>query len=106
MSPNPFLGVLLHAIGGLAAGSFYAPLRKVHRWSWESYWLLMGVAAWKAGGLEAGEYMTWWKDAPGATTYGGYHLLAIGASLAILIRGSGALSVDHALAPRVTHTPL
>jgi L-rhamnose-H+ transport protein len=45
---NPFLGVILHAIGGLAAGSFYAPLKKVRRWSWESYWLVMGLAAWLA----------------------------------------------------------
>ena len=45
---NPFLGVLLHAIGGFAAGSFYAPLKKVRRWTWESYWLIMGLAAWLA----------------------------------------------------------
>ena len=25
MAPNPFLGVLFHAIGGFAAGSFYIP---------------------------------------------------------------------------------
>ncbi len=43
---NPLLGVLLHAIGGLAAGSFYIPLRKVKEWSWESYWLIQGLAAW------------------------------------------------------------
>jgi L-rhamnose-H+ transport protein len=43
---NPFLGVILHAIGGLAAGSFYIPLRKVRDWSWESYWLIQGLAAW------------------------------------------------------------
>jgi len=43
---NPFLGVFLHAIGGLAAGSFYIPFRKVKRWSWESYWLIQGVLAW------------------------------------------------------------
>ncbi len=46
MVPNPALGVLLHAIGGFAAGSFYAPLKKVRQWSWESYWLIMGLAAW------------------------------------------------------------
>lgn len=46
MTPNPALGVLLHAIGGFAAGSFYAPLKKIRRWSWESYWLVMGLAAW------------------------------------------------------------
>jgi L-rhamnose-H+ transport protein len=48
MTTNPALGVLLHAIGGFAAGSFYAPLRKVQRWSWESFWLVMGLAAWLA----------------------------------------------------------
>lgn len=48
MTSNPALGVLLHAIGGLAAGSFYAPLKKVRQWSWESYWLVMGLAAWLA----------------------------------------------------------
>jgi L-rhamnose-H+ transport protein len=48
MTTNPALGVLLHAIGGFAAGSFYAPLKKVQRWSWESFWLVMGLAAWLA----------------------------------------------------------
>ncbi len=48
MTPNPSLGVFLHAIGGFAAGSFYAPLKKVRRWSWESFWLVMGLAAWLA----------------------------------------------------------
>ena len=43
---NPLLGVLLHAIGGFAAGSFYAPLKKVTPWAWESLWLVMGLAAW------------------------------------------------------------
>ncbi len=46
MTPAPFLGVLLHAIGGLAAGSFYAPLKRVQGWAWESFWLVMGLAAW------------------------------------------------------------
>ncbi len=44
----PFLGVLLHAIGGFAAGSFYVPLKQVRRWAWESFWLVMGLAAWLA----------------------------------------------------------
>lgn len=48
MTPNPLLGVVLHAIGGFAAGSFYAPLKKVQQWSWESFWLVMGLAAWLA----------------------------------------------------------
>ncbi|MBN2477496.1 MAG: L-rhamnose/proton symporter RhaT [Pirellulales bacterium] len=44
--PNPLFGVVLHSIGGLAAGSFYIPFRKVRLWSWESYWLIQGIAAW------------------------------------------------------------
>jgi L-rhamnose-H+ transport protein len=48
MTPNPLHGVLLHAIGGFAAGSFYAPLKNVRRWAWESFWLVMGMAAWLA----------------------------------------------------------
>ena len=43
---NPFLGVILHAIGGFAAGSFYIPFKKVKNWAWESYWLVSGVFAW------------------------------------------------------------
>ena len=58
---------------------------------------VLAVAAWKAGGLEAGEYLKWWRDAPGATTYGSYHLLGVLCGLAILIRGSGALSLDRVL---------
>jgi L-rhamnose-H+ transport protein len=40
------LGVLLHAVGGLAAGSFYIPFKKVRNWAWESYWLVNGVFSW------------------------------------------------------------
>lgn len=43
---NPILGVIFHAIGGLAAGSFYAPCKRVKGWSWETYWLVLGVFAW------------------------------------------------------------
>ena len=46
MGPNPFLGVFLHAIGGLAAGSFYIPFKKVRKWAWESYWLVGGFFSW------------------------------------------------------------
>jgi L-rhamnose-H+ transport protein len=44
--PDPALGVLLHAIGGLASASFYLPFRGVKGWSWESYWLVGGVFSW------------------------------------------------------------
>ena len=43
---NPFIGVIYHWIGGLAAASFYLPYRCVKRWSWETYWLAGGVFSW------------------------------------------------------------
>ena len=46
MGSNPFLGVLLHALGGLAAGSFYIPFKGVKGWRWETYWLLGGLFSW------------------------------------------------------------
>lgn len=46
MTASPMLGVLLHAIGGLAAASFYLPFRKVRVWAWESYWLAGGFFSW------------------------------------------------------------
>ena len=46
MAPNPPLGVVFHWLGGLAAGSFYVPYRKVKHWSWETYWLAGGIFSW------------------------------------------------------------
>ena len=46
MSPNPMIGVVFHWLGGLAAGSFYAPYRYVKKWAWETYWLTGGLFAW------------------------------------------------------------
>jgi L-rhamnose-H+ transport protein len=46
MNANPFLGVLLHAIGGLASASFYIPYRGVKYWAWETYWLVGGFFSW------------------------------------------------------------
>lgn len=40
------LGVFLHAVGGFAAGSFYLPLKRIHKWSWESGWLVNGLFSW------------------------------------------------------------
>jgi L-rhamnose-H+ transport protein len=41
----PLVGILLHAIGGLAAGTNYVPFRKISGWSWQTYWLIMCVVA-------------------------------------------------------------
>jgi L-rhamnose-H+ transport protein len=58
MSPNPGLGVFLHWLGGLASASFYVPYRGVHRWSWESYWLVGGLFSWIIAPWFLGHLMT------------------------------------------------
>ncbi len=40
------IGLLLHAIGGFAAGSFYIPFKLIKKWKWETSWLILGFAAW------------------------------------------------------------
>ena len=69
MTANPFLGVLLHAIGGLAAGSFYLPFKKIRKWSWESYWLVAGlfswiIAPWVVGAIQVPRLLTVLAGAP------------------------------------------
>ena len=61
---NPFLGVVYHWSGGLAAASFYIPYRRVKRWAWETYWLAGGVFSW----IVAPWVMAWLlvPDVPGA----------------------------------------
>lgn len=43
---SPFTGVLLHAVGGLAAASFYLPYKRVRGWPWENAWLVGGAFSW------------------------------------------------------------
>lgn len=58
MNPSPFLGVLFHWIGGLAAGSFYVAYRGVRRWSWETSWLVGGFFSWIAAPWALGLALT------------------------------------------------
>lgn len=58
MEPNPVLGVLLHAVGGLAAASFYIPYTRVRNWQWESYWLVGGIFSWLIAPLVGAAILT------------------------------------------------
>jgi L-rhamnose-H+ transport protein len=58
MGANPFLGVFLHWLGGLASGSFYVPYRGVKKWSWETYWLVGGFFSWIICPLTFAYFMT------------------------------------------------
>jgi L-rhamnose-H+ transport protein len=46
VTANPFVGVIYHWLGGLAAASCYLPFRGIKRWSWETYWQLQGAFSW------------------------------------------------------------
>ncbi len=46
MESNVFLGVALHAIGGLAASTCFVPQKGTPNWSYQSFWLLMCLASW------------------------------------------------------------
>lgn len=46
MTPQPLIGLVFHALGGVAAASFYAPLKFIRLWPWESFYLVMGIFAW------------------------------------------------------------
>ena len=55
-SPNPVLGVTVHAIGGISASTCYVPFQKVKQWSWETYWLVFSLFAWLITPLVVGAF--------------------------------------------------
>jgi L-rhamnose-H+ transport protein len=39
-------GIGWHMVGAAAAASFYAPIEKVKKWSWETTWIVAGIFSW------------------------------------------------------------
>ena len=107
MIPNPPLGVLLHAIGGLASAVFYLPYRKVKHWAWESYWLTGGifswiVAPWIIASLAVPDLLTVLRTAPAKSLFWSYFFGALwgvgGLSFGLTVRYLGfALGTAMAL---------
>lgn len=107
MMPNPPLGVVLHAIGGLASAVFYLPYRKVKHWAWESYWLTGGifswiVAPWIIASLAVPDLLTVLRDAPPRSLFWSYFFGALwgvgGLSFGLTVRYLGfALGTAMAL---------
>jgi L-rhamnose-H+ transport protein len=42
----PILGTLLHTVGAACAALCYSPQRYLHRWSWQTYWLVQASGCW------------------------------------------------------------
>ena len=77
MVANPFLGVFFHWLGGLAAGSFYAPYRRVRKWAWEVYWLVGGffswiIAPWVIASFWTNDLLAVLREAPASAIGWGY----------------------------------
>jgi L-rhamnose-H+ transport protein len=82
MDANPPLGVVLHAIGGLASAVFYLPYRRVKHWAWESYWLTGGVfswivAPWLIASIAVPNLLTVLRDAPARSLFWSYFFGAL-----------------------------
>ena len=46
ITPNPFVGTGLHAIGGISASVCYTPSHQLKKWSWGTFWLVQSIFAW------------------------------------------------------------
>ena len=46
ITPNPLLGVGLHAVGALFAATCYTPQKKVKGWAWQTYWITQASFCW------------------------------------------------------------
>src|ERR1035437_6243576 len=44
--PAILAGIGWHMVGAASAASFYAPIEKVKRWSWEKTWAIAGIFSW------------------------------------------------------------
>jgi L-rhamnose-H+ transport protein len=71
------LGIFFHALGGFAAGSFYIPMKLLKKWSWESGWLILGLAAWiiapwVAGWLTIPDLWETLTESPGSSLFWSY----------------------------------
>jgi L-rhamnose-H+ transport protein len=46
VTPNPLLGVAMHAVGATFAATCYTPEKQVKGWSWQTYWLTQASFCW------------------------------------------------------------
>jgi len=60
ITPNPIIGIGLHAIGGISAASCYLPNTQTKKWSWGTFWLAQALFAWVIMPLLIG-----WLTVPG-----------------------------------------
>jgi L-rhamnose-H+ transport protein len=102
----PLLGTLLHTFGAACAALCYAPQRYVHRWSWQTYWLVQAAGCWLVlpwifAFLTVPEYGAVLAEAPRAAMVNSYFLGMLygigGIAFGVAIRYIG-FSLTYAIA--------
>ena len=106
VTPNPLLGVAMHAIGAFFAATCYTPQKKVKGWSWQTYWLTQAAFCWfllplLGAWLTIPQLMDVLREAPHAAMRNSFLLGAIygigGTAFGIAIRYIG-FSLTYAIA--------
>lgn len=46
MESTIFVGIAIHALGGIAAASCYISQKGAPKWSWQTYWIIVCLTAW------------------------------------------------------------
>jgi len=46
MTPAPLLGTAFHTVGAASAALCYSPQRFLHKWAWQTYWLVQAAFCW------------------------------------------------------------
>jgi L-rhamnose-H+ transport protein len=104
--PNPLLGTAFHSVGAGSAALCYAPQRYLHKWSWQTYWLVQASACWLVlpwifAWFTIPQLATVLHEAPGAAMLKSYLLGALygigGIAFGVAIRFIG-YSLTYALA--------
>lgn len=104
--PNPLLGTAFHSVGAGSAALCYAPQRYLHKWSWQTYWLVQASACWLVlpwifAWFTIPQLATVLHEAPGAAMLKSYLLGALygvgGIAFGVAIRYIG-YSLTYALA--------
>jgi L-rhamnose-H+ transport protein len=106
IASNPFLGVLLHGVGGFFAATCYTPQKKVKGWAWQTYWITQASFCWfllpiVGAVLTIPELGAVLRDAPGSAMLHSFLLGAAygigGTAFGIAIRYLG-FSLTYAIA--------
>jgi L-rhamnose-H+ transport protein len=104
--PNPLLGTAYHTVGAGSAALCYAPQRHLHKWSWQTYWLVQAAGCWLIfpwifAWATIPELGTVLREAPGGAMMKSYLLGAVygvgGIAFGVAIRYIG-YSLTYALA--------